>query len=212
MDIDDVAGLDERIAEALTGPLPIGGQQDHFSIADAGMNLERQSAGDDRVHIVTGTAGEGPVGMPVLFNVYAAGEDVFKLAFPAMAAFVDCETVGDCAVRRLLQSEIESGLDAEPVFVDFVRAESLLKFAAHFFLEPRGDGGVGLRDVQAQRRLAGFLRLLVRNVAVGLHFAEHKIASAQSFVRVEQRRVGDGALGQTGQKSCLGEFQVFGVF
>ena len=44
MDVDDVAGLDECIAEALAGPLPVGGQQDDLLVADAGVNLKRQDA------------------------------------------------------------------------------------------------------------------------------------------------------------------------
>src|ERR1700722_3611912 len=50
------------------------------------------------------------------------------------------------------------------------------------------------------------------DVAVGLHFAEHKVAPAESLVGVKQRRVGDGALRQAGQQGSFGQRQVLGVF
>ncbi len=40
MDIDDVAGLDEGVAEALAGPLPVGGEKDDLAGADAGDDFK----------------------------------------------------------------------------------------------------------------------------------------------------------------------------
>ncbi len=45
VDIDDVAGLDERVAVALPGPLPVVGQEDDFTGADAGANLQAAARG-----------------------------------------------------------------------------------------------------------------------------------------------------------------------
>ena len=59
--------------------------------------------------------------------------------------------------------------------------------------------------------LAGLLGLLVRDDAVGLHFAEDKIAAAQRLLRIEQRRIGHGAFGQAGEQSRLGQIEVLGV-
>ena len=43
MNIDDVAGLDECVAVALAGPLPVCGKQDDLACADAGANFKRQT-------------------------------------------------------------------------------------------------------------------------------------------------------------------------
>ena len=58
---------------------------------------------------------------------------------------------------------------------------------------------------------AGLLGLLVGDHAVRLHLAEDQVAAAQGLLRIEQRRIGDGALGQAGQQRGLGQVQIFGV-
>ena len=55
VNVDHVAGLDQRIAVALAGPLPVLGQQHDLVVADAGVNLQRQDAGDQGMHIIAGT-------------------------------------------------------------------------------------------------------------------------------------------------------------
>ncbi len=70
--------------------------------------------------VVAGVGGGGPVGMLVVLDGGPLGEDIFKLALPAMAALVGCQAVGHGAIGGLLQIEVEGGLDAEAVFVDFV--------------------------------------------------------------------------------------------
>jgi hypothetical protein len=60
LDVDDVAGLDEGVGVALAGPLPVFGQDTTIRSSgwpgrtDAGVNLKRQDAGDERVDVVAG--------------------------------------------------------------------------------------------------------------------------------------------------------------
>ncbi len=77
-------------------------------------------------------------------------------------------------------------------------AETLFEFAADFFLEPGGDRHLGLGDVEAEWGVAGPLGLGVGDYAVRLHLSEHQVAAAQGLFRIEERRVGDRALGQAG--------------
>ena len=98
--------------------------------------------------------------MPVLLDREAVGENIFELAFPSVAALVGGEAVEHRAICGLLQVQIEGGLDAQAVFMDLVGAEALFQFTADFFLKPRRDRRVGLRDVQAERSFAGFFGLL----------------------------------------------------
>ena len=68
VDVDNVAGFDQRIAVALSGPFPVFGQEDDFIVADAGANFERPGAGDQRMHVVAGTGLHRPVRMPVILD------------------------------------------------------------------------------------------------------------------------------------------------
>src|SRR5580698_10209013 len=113
MNVDDVAGLDERIAVALAGPQPIGLQDDQFVVAHASANLERRRAGDNRMHIVAGSAGHRPVGMPVLRNRQAGCENVLELALPAMTALIFRESIKNRMISGLLQVQIERSFDLE---------------------------------------------------------------------------------------------------
>src|ERR1700690_1772346 len=142
MDVDDVAGLDERVAETLAGPLPVCREEDHLAVADAGEDFKRQGAGDDGMNVIARADGSGPVGMPVVLNGGAAGENIFKLSLPAMAALIGDEAIEHGGGGGLLQIEVESGLNTESVFMDFVGAKALFELATDFLLEPWGDGGV----------------------------------------------------------------------
>src|ERR1700733_714758 len=104
--------------------------------------------------------------MPVRLDRLPVDEDIFELALPAVPAFVGRETVGYSAIRCLLQIEIERRLHTQAILMHFVGAETLLQFAAHLFLEPRGNGSVRLRNLEAQRRSASLFGLLVRNYAI----------------------------------------------
>ena len=95
--------------------------------------------------------------------------------------------------------------------MDLVGAEALFEFAPDFFLKPGSDRRVGLGDVEAERSFAGLLGLLVSDDAVRLHLAEDEIAAAQSLVGIEERRIGDRTLGQSGEQGGFGQSQVFGV-
>ena len=72
----------------------------------------------------------------------------------------------------MLQVEIESGFHLQAGFVDFLRAEALLQFAADFFLKPGSYGHFRLVDFEAQWGEAGLFGLLVGDDAVGFHFRE----------------------------------------
>ena len=82
VDVDDVAGLDQRIAVALAGPFPVVGQEDDFIGADAGANFEGPRAGDQGMHVVAGPGLTAQSGCLYSSMVDAAGEDIFQLLAP----------------------------------------------------------------------------------------------------------------------------------
>ena len=132
VDVDDVAGLDQRVAVAHAGPLPVGGQQHDLRAwlagrTDARVNFQRKHARDQRVNVVAGAGRDGPVGMPVGVERGAAGEDVFELALPSVAALVGGQAVEHGAVGRLLQVQIERGVDAQAGLVHLFGAEALFQ-------------------------------------------------------------------------------------
>ena len=149
--------------------------------------------------------------MLVIVERVAVCEHVVELALPAMPALIGGESIGEGFVGGLLQIEIERGVDAKSGFVHLLGAESLFKFAAHFFLEPGRYRHLRLTDVKPKWRTASLISLLMRDHAVRLHLAEDKIAAAQSLLRINQRRVGGWSFGQTGKQSGLGEIDVLGV-
>ena len=85
------------------------------------------------------------------------GQHVFELAFPAVAALICGQPVGHGAVGHLLQIDVQRRLHAQPGLMHLLGAKSLFQFAAHLLLKPRRNRLLRLRDVQAQRRIAGLL-------------------------------------------------------
>ena len=164
-DVDDVAGLGQRVAVALAGPLPVGGQKDNFrACLTAGpmraSNLERKRARDESMNVVAGSSGYSPVGMAIVIERARRSARTFSsLPRPAAPALVGGQAVGHGAIGRLLQVEIERGVDAQAGLVHLFGAEALFELAPHLFLEPGRDRRLRLRDAQAQRRLAGLLGL-----------------------------------------------------
>ena len=51
----------------------------------------------------------------------------------------------------------------------------------------------------------------MRDVAVRLHLVKHQIAPPQRLVGIQQRRVGDRPLGQSGQQRSFGQRQLLGM-
>ena len=168
------------------------------------------------MNIVSGVGLHGPVGMPVVVERDAGGENVFQLAGavvtdPAMAALVGCKAIEDGAVGGLLQVEVEGGFNLQAGLVDLLGAEALLELLARLLLEPGSDGHLRLGRVQAERGIAGRFGLGVGDGMVLLHLGEDKIAAAQGLVGIGQGRKGRGRLGKAGQQSRFGQVEIAGA-
>ena len=166
MNVDDVAGFDERVGEALAGPGPIFRREGNFGCADTGANLQRQHAGDHGMHVVAGAGFRGPIGMLVVLNGDAAGKDIFQLAGPALThpavpPLVDGEAVGDGAIGCFLEVQIERGFDLQAGLMHLFGSEAFLQLLPDLLLKPRGSRHDRRGNVQAERGVAGLLRLLV---------------------------------------------------
>src|ERR1700751_1447888 len=187
MDIDDVADVEELVGGLEASPDPIWRSKHERLLADAGGDLVRKNAGDERVDVGSGRRGLSPVGMLEIVEADAAGDDVEEAPTPSAAALVGCEAVLYDAIGGLLEVEIERGVDLEAGFVHALRAVLAIEFAADFFDKPWSDA-VGRRlDVEAEGGGAGSFSLRLSNGSVFQHRVDDGVAAAESAIGIEDR-------------------------
>src|SRR5581483_2904546 len=149
--------------------------------------------------------------MLVLGERRSRREHIFKMPLPTVTPLIRRESVGNGAVRGLLQIEVKRCVDAQTGFMHLFGAEAFLELAPDLFLEPRRHRALGPRDVQTQRRIARLFRLHVRDHAVRLHLAQNQVAPAQRALRIENRREGNRPLRQSGEQGGFSQGQIFGM-
>ena len=117
-------------------------------------------------------------------QIDAAGKNVSRRPFhPRPRSYVP-SPFSNGLVRRMLQVEIEGGVHLEARGMDFLRAETALQLAAHFFDEPWSNATVGRLDVEAQRRGGRF----------GLSAVILPSSSIESMTTLRRRKARSGLL------------------
>ena len=195
--VNQVSGFQELIGSVEAGPGPVLGRQQELALPDAARNLVRQQPSDQGVHVASRSRGYIPVRMLESVHVQAARKHIEKMALPAAAAFPGSETIENRPIRRVLQVQIERGVNLQAGGVNFFSAEAPLQLAAHLFHEPRSDGIRRSLQMQPQWRRARSLRLRRRDLAVLKHGVDDDVPPAERPVGVQQRRKFHGSLRQT---------------
>jgi len=134
------------------------------------------------------------------------------MPLPAAMALVRGQAIENRLIGRVLQIEIERGVDLEACGMDFFRAEAAFQLAAHFFDEPRRYRVGRSFEMQPQRRGAGGLSLGRCDLAVFEHGIDDDVPPAKGAVRVQDRRELKRAFGQPRKQRGFRKREVAGVF
>ena len=188
-------------------PRPVLGGQHHLLLADTRRHLVGQHAHHQRVHIVSRRRRAIPVRMPEALKVRPARDHVEQVPLPSVTPLIRRQPIEHRLVRRLLQIEIERGVDLQPRLVHPVRAELPLQLPPHFFHKPRSHAVRRRLNMQPQRSRPRRLGLRRRDRAVFEHRVDHGIPAAHRPVGILQRRKLRRPLGQPGQQRGLRQRQ-----
>ena len=82
----------------------------------------------------------------------AIGDNIFQMAFPSVPALVGGQTIQHGLIRRLLQIDIERGIDLQAAFVHLVGAVFIFQISPDLLDEIRSERVRIVLQMQNQRR------------------------------------------------------------
>ena len=116
----------------------------------------------------------------------------------------------DDALRGVLRIQVQRGVDLQPLRVDRLQAEFPLQLAAHVHHKVgRFDGKGNRREAQLLARCQ--IGLLLRDVTLLDHQAQHDALAGAAAPGILQRVVRRRRLRQAGQQRALGQVEVGGA-
>src|ERR1700733_10753409 len=96
-----------------------------------------------------------PVRVMEIIQRSAGREHIEQVALPSMAALQRGQSVEHGGIGRLLQIQIQSGVNPQTFLVHLLAAELTFQFAAHVLYEPGSDTVRWRLNMQTERRSFG---------------------------------------------------------
>ena len=205
--INHIARLQKTIRVHILRPLPVLRRHHRILRAQPHQNLLRRNLHHHAMNVAPFIQRLRPVRMFIVIDIRPIQHHILQPALPPVPALIRRRPIQNRLDRHLLQIEIQRRINLQPRAMHLFHAIFFFELPPHLLHKVRRYTIHRRLDMQPQRRSLRRICLLLRDLPIRQHLADHQVPAPQRPLRIPHRRIRLRPLRQRRQQRRLRQRQ-----